>query len=333
MTRSWCDQVTLDKGLIFALLTLLAWAFFDTAIRFSVSVLGAHPLLFTCSAQIGGAITLLMIARNGPLAKETLLAPHTWTHGLLNLLTTAFFVIGVSYITATEGTFLGRMDIILGLILPWIILKRKPHRSDWIGAAIIALGIGWITHSLPQDIRIQAFFAFLLNALFATFRTIEVERHPTSIKASNNIRDRCRVSGLVLIVVGLVFLIFSGAVTLVSLTLGIEFSDASLWSNFIASGTSLTHANTYISGLITGALTLAPAMFFYMYSTLISKTEKFLMMGCFLPFLTFAVEYVCSLFGLLDISSVTFSDLIAGGLIVVGSIYMISQRQKKEKIF
>lgn len=313
----------MDKAVKYSLLTILMWAISDTTIRYSVSTLAANPVIFTFIVQIASALTLLAVAGRGPLSLDTLKALRTWTHSLFNVLTTLSFVVGVTYVSATEGTLLGRFDIVLGLLLPWIVLKRRPSKHDFIGMFIVLLGLYMIVLNLEPDIRIYAITAFSLNAFFATLRTIDAELHPTSIQADTNFKNRCRVSGVIMFAMAtillLVYISISGVRDLLNIdVLGVVFPPLDVAMN----------RNTILSALFTGVFTVAPAMYFYTHSAIHAKTEKFLMLGCFLPVLTFFVEFIFSQLGLLSLETLDYRDFISVLLIILGSMYMVIKRNK-----
>ena len=316
-----------DKSIKLSLITVILWAISDTFIRYSVSTLDSNPILFTFIAQISAALVLLIIAGRGPLGLETLKYFRTWTHGLFSVLTTLSFVFGVSYVTATEGTLLGRFDIILGLILPWILLSRQPSKHDLLGMIVIAVGLALVVYNLDEEVRLYAVIAFSLNALFATLRTIDVELHPTSIQASTNVKDRCRVSGVIMLsMAGLFLIIYVLNSTITSLYYS-DISDDSLWSSVFPPLSLIFTKVTILSALVTGMLSLAPAMYFYTYSAIEAKTEKFLMVGCLLPVFTYLVEMFFSSLDMLDLGTINYADILAGALIIMGSVYMVIKRR------
>jgi diguanylate cyclase (GGDEF)-like protein len=78
--------------------------------------------------------------------------------------------------------------------------------------------------------------------------------------------------------------------------------------------------------MLMGISVMPMAMYFFFYATKVAKTETFMMVSSFLPFITYAIERTFSFFGLLDIGSISSGDFIAGGLIVAGAMYMIYMR-------
>ncbi len=314
----------MDKSIKLSLLTVLMWAISDTFIRYSVSELNADPMVFTFVAQISAALVLLSIAGKGALSFETFKSLRTWTHGIFSVLTTLSFVYGVSYISATQGTILGRFDIILGLLLPWIILKRNPKRNDLIGGIVVLAGIVLIVINLEEGVRIYACVAFGLNALFATLRTIDAELHPTSIKANQNIKDRCRVSGIIMLVMAVVFLM---VYAMGSYCINSTVADMGGLRDVFKPVSVTFNQLALLSALVTGVFTLAPAMYFFTYAAIEAKTEKFLMIGCFLPVLTFGVESIFAFYGLLDLNNLNYLDFLAGMFIILGSLYMVVKRK------
>jgi diguanylate cyclase (GGDEF)-like protein len=73
------------------------------------------------------------------------------------------------------------------------------------------------------------------------------------------------------------------------------------------------------------------AMYFFFHATKTAKTETFMAVSSTLPFMTYAVEGTMSWFGLLDISGVTYTDLAAGVVIMLGAFLIEYMRHRKIK--
>ena len=321
----------INLGLILAFCTAAGWALMDALMGFSVATIKADPIMFTCIAQIGGGGILLAIAGPGKLAMETLKAPHTWGHGLLSIATTIFYTLALVFITATELNFIMRIDAVLILFLSAFFLGRKIHRDDWIGISLISTGVIAFAINLNADIRAAAIFLAAMSTIFHVIRTMEAEKHPTSIKAKHDIRNRCRVTGIVLLIMGIVFF---GLYLSFSTFIG-EFVKVSsenmpiLLDIFPKEGIKVTTETVY-SGLAVGALTMAPAYYFYLYATVVAGASTVLMMLALMPFITFAIEWSMAQFNLVNVAEIGWQDLGAGLIIVAGAMYIIYGENKRK---
>lgn len=90
--------------------------------------------------------------------------------------------------------------------------------------------------------------------------------------------------------------------------------------------TDFTSPATVFAGILLGLFNISLSTYFCFYSTRLLKTEVFLMVSGITPMLIFGMEYVASLFNLLDVSSLTRIDLLAGLLTIGGGLYMVIMR-------
>ena len=321
----------INLGIILCFVATMAWTFTDAFMGYAVASLNVNPIMLTAISQVCGGGILLIFAGPGQLAIKTIRSAHTWAHGLLSILTTSCYTFALVYITATEVNFIMRIDVIFVLLMSAIFLNKKIYRSDWIGMALVGVGIFLFASGLEPMDRTAAITMCFFSAFFLTLRTLESETHPTSIEARHDVKHRCRVTGMILFITGTMFLL---SYTLLAYFIGhTSFGDAALGSalvGIIPPTEQLLNIETVVASVAIGCTVLALAYFFMLYSNVVAGAAQFLTVLTILPYTTYAVEWTMAQFGLVDVSHIQPSDLLVGLLIVVGGMYMVIARQKRE---
>ncbi|TKW61682.1 MAG: DMT family transporter [Blastochloris viridis] len=319
------------KGIFFALTTVLLWGLDDVFCRIVLTNWTIQPIVFTSFASFSAAYALLIIAGPGKLGIATLRQPHTWLYSFLVVMVNIGVIYLLSLVSATEKALLIRISVIFSLIIAWMFLNRKPYWSDLVGASVILLGVGLVIAHLTADIRVLAVITLLITALFYTARMVVTETHPTSNQATT-IKDRCRTTGYVLMATSFVFLSFS----LLGAWLKVQIPAEQLLANpLLAAMPSLsdfTSPATVFAGILLGLFNISLSTYFCFYSTQILKSEVFLMISGITPVFIFGMEYVASLFGLLDLSSLSPIDLLAGALTIGGGLFMVGMRFRRTRM-
>ena len=317
----------MNKAYALCLATVMMWGAVINSFRYAVSIVEANPIVFALFALFIAGGTLIIIAGPGHLGVNTIRRPHTWLYGIFQIIL-AIFEIGVTkYVTATEASLLLRFGIPLSLLITWIFLKRKPLKTDLIGVLIILAGIWHILGGINNDIKAPLLFFVIGSGIFLTIRTLIAETHPESQQA-NSIKDRCRVTGYVLLVTNLFSIIMFYLIA--------SFKTPALITempalNIFPSSSDFFLQPMILASIIVGAIFWAPAMYFYFYAAKEAKTEQFMIFTAFMPIFTLFFEFILSLFTKTDITEISRSDLFAGLIIIIGASFMVIMRNKKAK--
>lgn len=314
----------MQKGLWLALATVVLWAADNVYMRLAATYWDVQPLVFSVFMSFMAAVTLLVIAGPGKLGVETLRQPHTWAYSVIVICINIALLYAFKYFTATQTTLLIRFSVVLSLIVAWMFFARRPGRHDAIGTLVTLAGCGIIIVALPAEMRPLAMFFMVLLSLILTLKTVVTETHPTSNKAET-IKQRCRTTGYVLLVTSFSFLLLSlmGAAAKDSMA-GLDAE--SFLARSLPSLADFAHAPTVFSALLGGMLIIAAATYSYFYSTRLIKSETFLMVSTLVPVFTYAMEWALSLTGLLEVTTLSTPDLLAGALIVGAAMYMVGMR-------
>ena len=319
----------LTKGIFLSFITVFLWALYDVCIRFIMHSWDIDPMVFVSFTNLFGALVLLVIAGPGRLSAETLKSPHTWTFSSLYLLRDILYVFILALISATEANFILRLTIVFSLLIAWASFGRKPSKHDLIGNLFVLGGVCYIALSLDESIRALAIFLLIVMSIVHTLVTVISERHPTSNKAES-IKDRCRVTGYVLLATSFVFLslLLGGALAGSSM---VESTSNAQLLMLLPDLSSFIDPATILSATVIGLSLVAVSNYFYFYATKLAKSETFLMVTALLPVFTFGLEFLASLFGWLDLTSLSQSDLVAGLVITLAAVYMIVMRHRHQE--
>ena len=320
----------MNKGIALSLITVLMWALNDVTTRFVVQTYDAHAVVYTCLYLLVGAFILIIIAGPGEGGLRTLRLPHTWSFGVIEILMHIGQFFALVYITSTEMNFLLRMSVFLSLIMSWMFFARRPSKWDMLGALVILGGILYMLEGIPEGVRVAAFVSVLFVAITVTAKTMIAEAHPESTK-DLTIKQRCRVTGYVVLAAAVLFLLFALGGAVVQ---HVDTSGVASTMPLIASLPTLAdfvYLPAILCAIVFGFLVIPANVYFYLYAVAEAKTENFLIIATLTPFVTFFLEWVASLFGLLDIRGITLSDMLAGVVIVLGGLFIVAMRYKKEQ--
>ncbi len=318
----------MTKGVLFALATIVLWGMDDVYCRIILSNWEIQPVVFTSFASFAAAYALLVIAGPGKLGIATLRQPHTWLYSCLVVLVNIGVIYLLSLVSATEKALLIRISVVFSLLIAWLFLNRKPYWSDLAGAGIILLGVGLVIGHLEADIRVLAVMTLLITAFFYTARMVVTETHPTSNQAVT-IKDRCRTTGYVLMATSFVFLSCSLLGAWLKVQIPAEQIAANPLLMALPSLADFTSPATVFAGILLGLFNISISTYCCFYSTQILKSEVFLMISGITPVFIFGMEYVASLFGLLDLSSLSLTDVLAGLLTIGGGLLMVAMRYRR----
>ena len=317
------------KGIVLSFLTMFFWALHDVAFRYAAVEFKVEPTVFICFTLFVSAFVLIVVAGPGTGGVSTLKRGHTWAYGIIEVFMNIAQMFALIYITTTEMNFLNRFTVIMSLFATWAVFSRRPHSSDFAGGALVLLGLYLIANGLDPEIRIPALVCIFFVAFTSVAAAMLGEIHPDNLEAES-VRERSRVAGYVLLACSFVFLIVSLGVASLKAA-SPQLQDALPLLNGLPDVADFMHEPTFFIALVLGVTIMPVAMYFFFYATKTAKTETFMAVSSTLPFITYAVEGTVASFGLLDVSGITYTDLAAGAVIVLGAFLIEYMRHRKAK--
>lgn len=313
-------------GIVLSLLTMFFWALSDVLLKVASVHFAVHPVLFISLTSLVSSLVLLLIAGPGTRGINTLRSPHTWSYGTMNVVQDMSQMFALVYVTATVMNFMNRLTIPLSLLLSFIFLRRKPGRYDLIGVVPVMLGLWFIASNISEDIKVPALFWLVFSAAASIICAMIGETHPESL-AADDIPTKARVTGYVVMACSTCFLL---AMWLMA-TAKSAMPEAIQGFGWLPTYDDFLNPSTFLFAVALGFTVMPFALYFFFQATRVAKNEVFMMISSLLPFMTFAMEWLFSKAGLLDINQLKSSDLLFGVLIVAGALIMVYGRHRASK--
>lgn len=315
----------MERGIYLAITALVIWGILDATSRYAVVTLDANPFIFSCLNLIFGGLALLALGGKGWGNLETFKNPYTWVFGFFRVMMTIFVVCSFLFITASEEGFMIRISAVMAVVWLWVFCKKEPAKKELPGIALIVFGFLLLVLRQEDHFLNLGVIFVLLGALCDTILSITAEKHPISSRALD-FRTRARYTGVILIVTSLFFtgvaLIFA---ILSDKTSYLPLENATI-AHWIPSLSDFTHIPTILAALFVGIFLRAPSMYCYLFAARLIKADMLLMVSTLATFSTLMAESVFSLFGLLDISALDFTDIFAGLLMTAGALFTVITR-------
>ena len=315
----------MKKGLLLSLVTVFLWAVESVFSRYAVTEWQVQPFVFTGVALLVGAVAMMLVAgrargrRNGAWDRQTL------AFSIFEVLIFLFFVFLVGQVSATEANFLNRISIPLVLVAGWLVFSRRPLPLDGPGIGLVLVGVVLLVSGLEDSVRWPALGLSFLIGLCQVGRTMAAETHKGFGRAVS-IAERCCVTGQVLAVTCVIFLLVSLA--LASVRHAFFGADVAGYWRMAPGFSDFVHGPTLLLAALMGITVVWSMTYFYLYASRVARSEVFLAVVALLPVMTFLVEYLAGRFGLVDISMVGLETLLPGGLIVAGAVLIIYARRR-----
>lgn len=137
-------------GALYVLTAAVTFALYQLLAKPLIMRIG--PQLFTCIAMgAAGIAVILQFLVTHPL-NAIMVSPTLWGLGLAlafgaTVLPSFFLSAALKQITAQANATIGMLSPVVTIILAMAVLGDAVTGTDWLGAALVILGIGWFTLS------------------------------------------------------------------------------------------------------------------------------------------------------------------------------------------
>lgn len=215
----------------------------------------------------------------------------------------------------------------MSVLLTWVILGRKPNKIDFVAISIITLGCLIIVAGFPNKTMFIATFWILAGSVLTSLRAIFTEIHPEN-KKELTIRERCSVTGYILLVSGLLFVAFFALLSLLGLMLPENIVANNIILSHLPKPSEFIYLPTLLGGFMSGALVYSGSMYLYFYAISLSNSEYFMMFRSTQAFFTYGVEYIVAGLTTLPMVYLSITDWFAAITIIFCSFSMILLRGK-----
>jgi len=322
------DAVTMRKGWIYAFISILILLGINQSMgRYAASVLHVHPIIYSCVAFASCSLILIINGGKGSLAKETMRNIDTWVYGIILMFSYIIGMLLFSYISATQGTLLQKVSVLLGLMASWFFFSRKPDIFQVIGGVISTLGVILVANGIQDDNKGIIYLLAFLYGFFQVARLLTTEIHKThnkAIKQTKDPRAQARVIGFVMFTVSVMFLSLTFLVALAQELQATPIKHLPTLADFM-------HPGTIFAGFIAGIVIVAPSILYEFSSTSIIKSENFAAVSALSFISTVFWEHVSAPFTGVNISEISNTDIFAGTLITAGGLLIALTRKYKKQ--
>lgn len=316
-----------QKGWLQALLAILVFLGINQVMgRYAASILDVHPIIYSCVAFNSCALILILNGGRGSLAKETMRSVDTWLYGIILMFSYIIGMLLFSYISATQGTLLQKVSVLLGLLSSWIFFARKPDVFQVIGTIIITAGVVLVAIGVESENKGIIYLLSMLYGIFQLARIFTAELHRPHAKAAKNNSDpkaKSRVIGFVMFIVSTMFLSLTFIIALAQELQSIPIKNLPTFNDFMNPG-------TIFAGFITGILIVAPSRLLEFSSTNIIKSENFTTITALSFISTVFWEHISAPITGLSIKEISDIDIFAGGLVTIGGVLIALTRKYKK---
>lgn len=307
------------KGWFFALNWVVLIGLFNALFRFAAP-LEAHPIILICQSMIFAGIILMALAGPGRLARDAILAPHTWYYGICYLGSTALFVASLDYISATEMSLLGRASIPMAFVISILIFKRHIPLFGYVGFLFMLAGLGMVVTHIPSAYMGIVCLIVLAFAVLQASQMLLSDIHRSNNKAKKSIKNSFRVTGVVLAITAIMFLLLAlfGAAAA-------EFGKLET-GKLLPTFADFLNPGSFILAIIYGVFGLAVIRYSEFVSTREIKFEIFLAITALSSLTTFAFEWLLDVLNLAVMNPLEPIELMGAIVVILGSIVAVHAR-------
>ncbi|MEL7047785.1 MAG: hypothetical protein AAFO75_02300, partial [Pseudomonadota bacterium] len=251
---------------------------------------GANVFVFVLYATAFAAIGMLAVSGLGKDWWAVITAPQSWIFGLSTIAMEVFYYLLIATTTPTEASLLMRLAVPVSIAIGCVLSKTSPTRPALIGGALVAASVVPVYFGVGTADLTPAILLTIVCAVIVAIKTFASEFHPWN-RAAENITEKLRVTGLVVLTTGVFG--FVGLLMVIALS---EFG-AIPESTALPDMQALTHPETIALAILLGAPVLF-AMNYLTFSSVVKiSTEGFLAMSAFTPFSTLALQLLAISFG------------------------------------
>lgn len=308
--------------------TVFFWGLLNVGLRFLVVEYGCHPLALACSNALFCALALIAIGDPKVKILPILRNWNTWFFGLTQILKNICLIYAFVYISSTQTNLLTNIEIVFSLLLTWIFLHRRPNRIDLLAIGFILIGCLVIVAGLPQKIMIAATLWVFGGSLLTALRSIFAEVHPGN-KKDLTTRERCSVTGWILLASGGAFVLFFVLLSFAAALLPPEIVSETVILKRLPAPAEFVSLPNLVGGLVTGVAFYAISMYFYFYAICLSNNEYFMMFRSLQAVFTYIVEVTVAAFTVLPAVHLNPAAWFAAVTIILSSFSMILMRSRR----
>lgn len=310
-------------GWVFAGITAFIWAVYSNVLKIgSLYFTTIHPTVFILQSLIVASLILLIISGPGRLSASTLRNTATWVYGTAQILNNVFVMAAFTFaMTATSVSLLSRMGIAISALFA-LFAGINEVKSKW-GFSLICVGMIVVAFGAEATNKPVAIFLLFLACVFQVIQTKVSSQHKESNMASGDLKAELRVTGYVLSITSVTYVVFLLLANYVNL-------DA-LLPQLLPTKEEIISKESLLLALFTGTFVIATMKYFEFYATKTIGSTNFLVVVAISPLLTIFVEYLVDFMGILSARDIGAYDAIGCFLIITGALLKVIKELKIAK--
>ena len=290
--------------------TVLLWALMNVSLRYCVLDYGCNQFAIACSNAVFCGLALIAIGNYKIDVWKILKNYQTWLFGLIQVLRNVCMISAFVYISSTQANLLTNVEIVFSVLFAWFFLKRRPSGVDLVAMLFIILGCFILTAGIPYEVMGIAVMWVMAASVLSALHALLAEIHPDN-RGDLSMKDRFSVTGWIMFVSGLAFVIFFTLLSFVASFLPEDMIKHTYILQYLPSAVEYFSWNNLIGGFVTGVFFYALSMYFYLYAVSISTSEYFMMYRSTQAVFTYAVEIAFSAFAALPWLALNLSACFA----------------------
>ncbi len=294
--------------------------------RLAVTSFEAQPLAYTCMVMIAGSLSLLIMARPGPLGLETLRRPETWGYGILQTLLYALGIYAVLYVSGTEASVVMRVSTVMMFIMSILFVGQKTNLTELAGFALMTSGIIYMIAlaDLSANDKTILVLILILRGLAQAAQKMMAEFHKTNRRAKG-FRHTTRVTAFVLGVSSLLLtcVFMSGALIKQQLDIPALSGLPNLEDFF--------NLKTLLLASIIGFFIISFSKYCEFYAAKKISAKYLLSVVALQPIFAISYESFFAWIGLMELKTFDVHDYLAMTAVIGGSIIITLSGMKMQK--
>ncbi len=305
--------------------TVLLWALMNVSLRYCILEHGCDQFAIACSNAVFCGLALIAIGNYKINVWKILKNYQTWLFGLIQVLRNVCMISAFVYISSTQSNLLTNIEIVFSVLFAWIWLKRRPSGVDFFSMFFIIFGCFILVAGIPYDVMGKATMWVLAASVLSALHALFAEIHPDN-RYDLTMKDRFSVTGWIMFVSGLAFILFFALLSLIANFLPEHIVAQTFILQHLPKPSVYFAWNNLIGGFVTGVFFYAISMYFYLYAVSISTSEYFMMYRSTQAVFTYIVEIGFSVFTALPFLELNLNDWFAAVTIILSSLCMILMR-------
>ncbi len=318
-------MINMYKAGALSLMTILFWAISNIFLRYCLLEHDCNQFAIACSNALFCGLAMIALGNHKTNVWKIVANYQTWVFGSLQIFRNLFMIMAFVYVSSTQANLLSNIEIVFSVLFAWMLFKRKPGGVDVASMLLIVFGCFILLAGLSFDVMVKVSAFVAISSFLNVLRTIIAEVYDDN-KASLSIKDRLSMTGWIMFVSGITFIIVAALLAFVVSHVPDSVKQALPFLEMLPAPAEYIAPNNVLCGLINGVCFYAISMYCYLYAVSLSNSEYFMMYRSTQAVFTYAVELLVSSFTALPFLPLTANDWLAAVTIILSSACMVLMR-------